>query len=137
MPRRIVVDVVAYHLNLGMLTIVGPAVGSFCVFALSPSTLGGDVPAIGGDVPAIGGDVHPGVPAVGGDVHSGLPDLPKNDSADECLLEPDIDGDMLGHGKGIRSFGWPSGSRCRKMCSRIQPPALLQDPASNLDALQY
>ena len=50
------------------------------------------MPAIGGDVPAIGGDVHSDVPAVGGDVHSGLPDLPKNDPAEEFLL--DIDGDM-------------------------------------------
>ena len=55
--------------------------------------LGGDVPAIGGDVPpAIGGDVHSDVPAVGG----WLPGLPKNDPAEECLLDkqPVIDGDM-------------------------------------------
>ena len=60
-------------------------------FAAWLPPLGGDVPAIGGDVRAIGGDVH-SVLAVGGDVHSGLPDLPKNDPAEEFLL--DIDGDM-------------------------------------------
>ena len=65
-------------------------------FAAWLPPLGGDVPAIGGDVPAIGGDVHSDVPAVGGDVHSGLPDLPKNDPAEEFLLDkqPVIDGDM-------------------------------------------
>ena len=54
------------------------------------------LPPLGGDVPAIGGDVHSDVPAVGGDVHSGLPDLPKNDPAEEFLLDkqPVIDGDM-------------------------------------------
>ena len=54
------------------------------------------LPPRGGDVPAIGGDVHSDVPAVGGDVHSGLPDLPKNDPAEEFLLDeqPVSDGDM-------------------------------------------
>ena len=54
------------------------------------------LPPLGGDVPAIGGDVHSDAPAVSGDVHSGLPDLPKNDPAEEFLLDkqPALDGDM-------------------------------------------
>ena len=52
------------------------------------------LPPLGGDVPAIGGDVHSDVPAVGGDCAAWLPDLPKNDPAEEFLLDTVIDGDM-------------------------------------------